>query len=171
MPRTASAINTMPIEELKLCDGFATRRTVPLRIRPSKMTMIATLNIQLPNMFPKARLGCPIVTAVPPVTTSGSEVIPARSKRPTHALPKFRMSLIRSASRVRRAPATEMIKPHSSNSTNIAQVGRRSPNNHSANIEPILASISAADQRPAAGHYSGRDRAEPIPIWGLDSTA
>ena len=113
MPPAATTVSSMPILADIICLELAWLKIGPGRYKISSKAKIARLNIQLPKRSPTARSGSLTkATELTPVTSSGTEVITARSTRPIHILPKPVFSAIASPYRASLVPANRMITRH-----------------------------------------------------------
>ena len=116
MPPAAIAISSIPILADIICLELAWLKTGAGRYMISNKAKIARLKRQLPKRSPKARSGSLTkATALTPVTSSGMEVIAARSSRPIHILPRPVFSAIASPYRASLVPANRMIARQAAN--------------------------------------------------------
>ncbi len=106
----AMAIGNIPIPADAICSSFTSLKTGVRRCNISSKAIIVRLNMQLPNRVPSARSGSPTrATELTPVTSSGMEVMAARSTRPIHILPSPVFSAMTSPYRASFVPANRIM--------------------------------------------------------------
>ena len=104
------AISNIPIPASAICRNFTALKSGVRRCNISSKARIVRLNMQLPSRVPKARSGRPIRTAeLTPVTSSGTDVMAAKSIRPIHIPPKPVFLAITSPYRASFVPASRMM--------------------------------------------------------------
>ena len=117
----AMAISNIPIPAEAICRNFTSLKNGVRRCNISSKARIVRLNMQLPSRVPSARLGSLTsgsptrVTELTPVTSSGTEVMAARSTRPIHIPPSPVFSAITSPYRASFVPANRMMTRHARN--------------------------------------------------------
>ena len=112
----AMAISNIPQPAEAMCRELAALKTGVRRWRISSKAMMARLRQQLPNRIPKAKSGEPTkATELTPVTSSGIEVMAARSTSPIHTRPSPVFSAIASPYRANFVPANKMMARHRTN--------------------------------------------------------
>jgi len=116
MPPAAIAISSIPQPADNMCSELALLKSGVRRCRTSSKARMARLMAQLPKRVPTARSGERTrATELTPVTSSGMEVIAARSNSPIQIRPTPVFSPIASPYRTAFVPANRMMTRHRTN--------------------------------------------------------